>query len=508
MHNPATHWREALSTALHRTLRIDCEVDAAPSALCDVPTRSLAAIDESLRRLWWTAELPQLTSTFHSPSADADIDAQLFCAGCHADGRLRERALRLMRGRAGGLAIALALIRCDDWVAQVRQCAEDTLRTILAADPAALFAHLDLLVILHARSRMLAGAWRRQIEPALLDPAHRALRWAALDGGSSRSRRFMGMLILRAEPEQAQALALHAVEQRDPVLACWGLRDVPRLSGEPPNDDILACALRHPHASVRAHALRAYASRVPEHMPDAAYQALMQHHLLDPSASVRNVAAFACRTLGLDPREAWRAAIDARVEPQNRYALLSLGDCADADDLARLTPWLQHPSGELRCAALRGAMRAGIDAPAAELRDALRSPSTKVVALALKLGANVPAFMTRETLSNAYAHAANVLTHKRVLDATRQLDPWSALECLLDCLQDCLLSSLQSGTSARKLAYDDVEPALHAWLHETGRRYAPLSEAGKQALLQRIDAITPRQMHIDWRPIRRVVEAG
>lgn len=494
MNTPSPGWREALTTALQRALRIECDIDRAPQALHDVAGRRLPALEEAIRREYWHADLPGFAWPLAAQPDEAAIDAQLFCAGCHRDGRIRERALRLMRDRPGPLATALTLIRCDDWVLQVRLCAEEALQRILvnaslASDPAALFAHLDLLFVLRERQRMQAGVWRTLIEPALLTPAHSAARWQALDHGGSLQRLFVCHLILRADPSRIDALALHAVHNRDPVIARWGLRELPRLSGVPLSDDLIAYALRHPHASVRAHALRQRART-----PDDAFRELLRECLLDPSSSVRNVAAHASRSLGSEPRAVWRYALDRGIEPECRYALLALSDCAEAEDLARIAPWLRHATGDLRCAAIRAAVRAGIDDPAALLRDALTSPSGKVVALALKLGATVSAFITRDTLANAFI-AGSPLSRWRIVDATRQLNRWDALDCLLDGIE-------------REPHANEVLRALIAWQREIGNRYAPLSAVRKQALLQRIDAMTPLHMYIAWLPVRRVVETG
>lgn len=488
MHTTATDWREALAVALTRILHSDHAAGIAADSLGAMPERRLPALDEAIRRQSWPAQLPGFAWPFQAQPSDEQIDAQLFCVGCHADGRMRERALRLMRERQGRLAIALALIRCDDWVLQVRLCAEDTLRQIVAADPAALFAHLDLLFALRPRLRMQSGVWRTLIDPLLLAPAHATARWAALD--DSRRPLFICDLILRADPLPAEALALRTVQHRDPVVASWGLRELLSLCGPSVSDELIARALRHPSASVRAHALRARART-----DDDGYRALLQACLLDPSASVRGVAAYATRALGIDPRDTWRDVIDHGSAPDTHYALLGLGDRAEAEDLVRIAPWLQHPTGELRCAALRAALRAGIDHPAAQLHDALASPSSKVIGLALKLGITVPAFMTRETLTQAFTVAANPTTRKRIVDATRQLGRWNALDCLLDFIDDEAHAA-------------DALHALTAWQRETGQRYAPLSTDHKQALLQRIDALTPQNMHIAWLPIRRIVETG
>lgn len=489
MNTSSPGWREALTTALQRALRIECNIDQAPQALHEVAEHQLPALEEAIRREYWHAEFPGFAWPLAAQPDDTAIDAQLFCAGCHRDGRIRERALRLMHDRPGRLATALTLIRCDDWALQVRLCAEEALQRIVANDPAALFAHLDLLFVLRERQRMQAGAWRTLIEPALLAPAHSAARWQALDRGGSLQRLFVCHLILHADPTRIDALVAQTVRNRDPVIARWGLRDLPRLTGKPLSEDLIAYALRHPHASVRAHALRQRART-----PDDAFRELLRECLLDPSASVRNVAAHASRSQGTDPRGIWRTALDRGIEPECRHALLALGDCAEAEDLARIAPWLRHATGELRCAALRAAVRAGIDDPAALLRDALTAPSGKVVALALKLGATVPAFLTHDTLTNAFI-AAHPYTRQRIVDATRQLSRWDALDCLLD--------GIDHDSHANEVLH-----ALIAWHREIGNRYAPLSAARKQALLQRIDTMTPRNMHIAWLPVRRVVETG
>ncbi len=489
MNTSSPGWREALTTALQRALRIECDIDRAPQALHDVAGRRLPALEEAIRREYWHAALPGFAWPLAAQPDEVAIDAQLFSAGCHRDGRIRERALRLMRERPGRLTIALTLIRCDDWVPQVRLCAEDALQRIVATDPTALFTHLDLLFVLRERQRIQAGVWRTLIEPTLLAPAHSTARWQALDHGGSLQRLFVCHLILRADPARIDALAVQTVRNRDPVIARWGLRDLPRLSGKPLSDDLIAYALRHPHASVRAHALRQRART-----PDDAFRELLRACLLDPSSSVRNVAAHASRSLGSEPRAVWRDALDRSIEPECRYALLALSDCAEAEDLDRIAPWLRHATGDLRCSALRAAVRAGIDDPVAHLRDALASPSGKVVALALKLGATVPAFLTRDTLANAFI-AAHPYTRQRLVDATHQLSRWDALDCLLD--------GIDHDAHASELLH-----ALFDWQRERGHRYAPLSAARKQALLQRIDAMTPRNMHIAWLPIRRVVETG
>jgi hypothetical protein len=118
-----------------------------------------------------------------------------------------------------------------------------------------------------------------------------------------------------------------------------------------------------------------------------------------------------------------------------------------------------------------------------------------VVALALKLGVKVSGFMTREMLANAFIAAANPITRLRIVDATRQLGRWDALDCLLD--------AIEHDTNGV-----DALDAISAWVREVGNRYAPLSANRKHALLQRIDAMILRSTQIDWLAIQRVIKTA
>jgi hypothetical protein len=59
--------------------------------------------------------------------------AYLFVAACDASGFIREKALEQFRHYPGRLALAVSLIRSDDWVSEVKATAESLLHTLVAA---------------------------------------------------------------------------------------------------------------------------------------------------------------------------------------------------------------------------------------------------------------------------------------------------------------------------------------------------------------------------------------
>lgn len=486
----ARDWREALTDTLRGALRIDTTLEAATDHLHALAPGQWLALDEALRRAWWRPTPPGPAWWPSMPPRERESDAQLFCIGCHADGHLRERALRLSQTREGRLADALAAIRCDDWVAPVRACAEDALRLRLARDAGWPFARIDLLLALSRRERFRDGAWRTLLAPALHAPAQADRRWSLLGHPHPRVRMFACRTIAQADPDRLADLAAWALAGRDPVIALWAIRDLPGLAGIGFDDALLARAERSRFAPVRAQALRVRAQR-----PDAAFADRVRAALLDPHPSIRSVATFAARALGIDARGVWRAAIDAAPGAAPRAAVLGLAEQAQAEDVARLRPSLDDASGDMRCAALRGLLRAGVDDALPVLRDALAAPQGKVVRLALTLGKSVPGALSRDTLFAAYGRAANVRARRLLLDATWHLGPWQSLDMLFD-------------LSAQRPDDPDVAQALRHWPAHAGRRYASLSPARRAALLARIDAIAPARPDADWRTIRWIVETG
>ena len=486
----ARDWRAALTDVLRHTLHVETTLEAAATDAQALSPRQLLVLDEALRRAWWRPTPPGPAWLASMPPREREPDVQLFCIGCHADGHLRERALRLSQTRDGILPDALTAIRCDDWVAPVRACAEDALRLRLARDPGWAFDRIELLLALSRRERFGSGAWRTRVEPALLAPAQAGRRWALLGHPHPQVRMFACRTIAQADPERVDELAAWALERHDPVAALWAIRDLPALSGIGFDDALLALAWRSRFAPVRAQALRLWAAR-----PDAGYVERVRQALLDPHPSVRGVATFAARTLGIDARTLWRAAIDEASGPPPRGAVLGLAGQAEAEDIPRLRPSLDDASGDVRCHVLRGLLEAGIDDAVPVLRDALAAPQSKVVRLALALGQEIPGFLSRDTLIAAYGRAANVHARRRLLDATWHLGPWQSLDMLFD-------MALQWPGDP------DVARALCHWHAHAGRRYAPLSPERRAALLARIDAIAPGFPDADWKTVRWVVETG
>ncbi|SFL19966.1 HEAT repeat domain-containing protein [Lysobacter sp. cf310] len=394
----------------------------AAERLQNLPSHRYLILDQSVRT--HLSEYERLSA--QATPEFREFAAQLFIQGCDRDGRLRQRALQTMRKHPGRLATALALIRCDDWVPQVRDEAMALLTDIVdreGSEP--LFELGGLLLSLRGRQRIQARAWPELIEPALRRTAS-ATRWRVISSGDARARALAYAYTLDAEPDRAHELGLYAITDIDPANARWALDAVaPRLPALL-HHGLARAGLLHPQARIRAQAVRML------HAEQADTRALLEQRILDSAAAPRGAATYLLRNRhGVDPLPLWRAALENGSAAQARAALQALADHGQPEDAARLLPWLQHRAGAVRAVALRALVRTGTPEALDRLPAALRDHSAKVRRQALALYQRLPGALNAETLNTALHTASDEATRATLAQATRLLDRWQALSALL-----------------------------------------------------------------------------
>lgn len=332
-----------------------------------------------------------LTSSFDEPSSFVAAVASL-----HVDGRVRERAVRLLADRAGPLAAKALAVRALDHVPQVREAA---LRGLAGITDVGLVDDV-MSVLLAARSKRhgssaleaVAGLLRERVsEPgvveALMTSADREVRrWGfrlALDGGVLTREHLRGAL--RDENDQR-------------VLA-WCVYGL--MARALPGD--AAELLSSRRAEVRLGALE----KVTEgELSDADLLELV----VDRSARVREMARRRAARRGLDLR-AWlrqEVAGDRRGASRRAACLEGLLDVGDADDLGRFGAAAADTSSRVRAVAVAGiALRCTPDGAWQALSPMLLDASPRVAASAARALAR----------SGAPAGCA--------ADAWRSAQPWS-----------------------------------------------------------------------------------
>jgi hypothetical protein len=171
-----------LSCALSSTLHTAVDADACTEVLNTLRGRHFPALDQYLRlhqRLYQAGS--------RGPVARAVGATDLFIRACSPDGFVREKALRDFVQYPGRLALAAALLRCDDWVPQVQARAIDLVTSLIVADDSSLFDFLELLLALQERERFSEAVWQPLIVPRMRQLSSTAVNacWSATTHASA-----------------------------------------------------------------------------------------------------------------------------------------------------------------------------------------------------------------------------------------------------------------------------------------------------------------------------------
>lgn len=135
-----THWRTWLAKGIARIVADDSiDGSSAVARLEDLSPTQLLELDRVLRFGWWDmGDGPGQLLPMRLVPIDGrrpEDDAFLFVASSHPNGFVREQAVLTLKHYPGRLALAAALIRCDDWVHEVRVAASELLVHLTGESP-------------------------------------------------------------------------------------------------------------------------------------------------------------------------------------------------------------------------------------------------------------------------------------------------------------------------------------------------------------------------------------
>ncbi|MFB7516679.1 hypothetical protein [Streptomyces sp. NPDC056144] len=340
--------RLASGLPLHAVIDIS---DAAAWTALDLDLRELARTRPSAlpRMSWatgrrfhwsWDAPLPTLDLRRREPDEPA-----IAVALCHADGRIRETALRhAARLPAPALRplLPLVAIRCADWAEPVREPARDLLRSAL---PGVGPGTADVLaaVVLRVAARKYGDAAETLLEAALRESPAPVLD-AVLASRDRATRRLAHRIAVERRHLSPERLSESAAT--DPDLVIQDLCAAGTVARVTPSSahELLAPLLRSPHGRVRSAGVTAL--RRAGRPQDA------EAFLADRSALVRACARYVLRQSGVEAAPLYRelCAGDAVPGP----APLGLAECGTREDIALLWPLTEHPVSGVRAHAVAG----------------------------------------------------------------------------------------------------------------------------------------------------------
>lgn len=364
----------------NRTL-CDAALAAVRELLTRLRPRDFVWLDRHMRDSWlmsyqWHESLtPSRVSTV-APSAGLR-STFLGLASTHASGYVREVAVRLLGDtESDGLELPFLLVRCNDWVEQVRAAATAAVQQRLSPSSTPHFVQCyGLVKWLESCGRTTPGGLARQIDEWLIRPHAHAQLVKALDSSDSFVRRGCFDLLLAGGSESISTLVERVSKSTDAVLRLKAVSAAARTLERQNLQECLLAYSDDPSMPVRRDALVVLAGRFSELATP-----LLERAILDRHASLREIArAHLRRRLpGRDFRAEYEAALKSTSGWKLTAAIGGLGECGKPSDEDLLVPFLEGGLPRDRRAALRGLKRLDSTKWVPHLIAAIADPSPSV----------------------------------------------------------------------------------------------------------------------------------
>jgi hypothetical protein len=440
--------------------------------LASLPVERLFDVDERLRscygtplRDWPSNAVAEIASSTMQPSMRMSL---LFLTASHGNGRIRQEAVEVLPRFPGRLTLAAALIRCGDWVPEIKVVAQRTVAQLLELctneDTLAVW---PLAIRLQLRGRVDSEWFRGSVEGWLLYGDSSGLLLNLLQGTNSTVRAWAYEKSFNADVSLAVGLLDSAIRDSNPRIALLALGYSLRCRDESHARALAKIGVDASHPTVRRESLRALAGLESTLPRELIYKALCDH-----SAGVRSLGAYLLRERYSEPAlEYWRDVIDRDVGRPTLGALASLADNAQAIDVSRFKRWLRYPKGLVRLLCLRGITKVDGRLSDEEFLQVVADSSAQVrraLAVAVRRGA-IPLDASR-LVATATAESSTAITQKRLRELLRQLNPWDRLSLILD---------IHPRQESELLWFVTV---LGDWIADS-KRYAPLGPVRRSKLL-------------------------
>ena len=328
--------------------------------LLSLPPEKLFDVDERLRayssmtfRDWPTTALAQMTAGELEPALRQPL---LFLSAGHRDGRLRQKTLWKLPEFPGYLALAIALIRCADWVPEVRHAAQDATKRLLElSDSQDVVALWPLVLRLRSRERGSLEWLENHVESWVLRTESLPLLRALLASDNAKVRAWAFSSSLEAGIDLGVDLLERAVLDPNPAIGLHAMRHAQHQGDDVRMRFLSEMGLNAPHPVIRRESLRALSG-----LEGALTRDKLLITVCDASAGVRSLSAFLLRDRYSEESLArWRAVLDGDAKRPAYGPLVSLADNAQSEDANRMQRWLFDPSGSVRMHALRGLLKSG-----------------------------------------------------------------------------------------------------------------------------------------------------
>jgi HEAT repeat protein len=429
-----------LRTCLGASARDAAPMEALARLVADVPTRTLAAVDEVLRDGfseyvgdgWPHIELATLLRFRDVPRAWGVMAV----ASAHRSGYIREAAVRGLATCGDGRAIRFLVLRLNDWVDQVRAAARAALDAFLkpALAPDAIAA-LPLVEALSRQRRGDHGDVVARVLTFLKSPeCAPALRAGCRDAERDTRRACLELELANGRTPPPEVFG-EALLDREPAVRLWAARGLARAFPAPWAEALARRALGDRSVQIRRVALTALATS----LSDEQAKTLFERALLDTNTTARwQGRIFMLQRGPFDLAAFYRRALATATQPAVvRGALFGLGESGTVDDVALVLPFMSSDRLGVRCAALRARAELEPASSTAPYLAALRLPEASVSREARRALETRLSYVAVATL-RALVVDQSLPTHTRrnALALTKNKSKWERLPILLEACAD------------------------------------------------------------------------
>lgn len=388
--------------------------------------RSLLTLDEDIRAAMWVpyswGELNnnwcKINSGWIADHTENLLRNPGLCCvlASHGNGHVRETILPLLHECLAEPAMALLLIRANDWVPQVREEANQILGMCIKTEHLISWIRgFPLVERLLEHSRAEAPAWFPELENLLLAPEHQVLlqeMYPTLDNLSRKS-------LMRVIQQKLDDSAWLPILSKDPSL------QVRRLLAEHAPLPFLFSLITDHDFKVREKAIQRIAQ---EATPEASRPVLLQA-LSDVRSGIRMLAQHLLKQKGEDVRPCYLQMVPRTLKEETGLAG-GLADLGILEDLPLLETLSRSVHPPVRAEALRGLGRLSPVQYRVELEDAVLEVNriSRIAGAALKNAG----LLSELGLQRLWSKAITAQQRKRLMRLTLHLPRYQAVAVLLE----------------------------------------------------------------------------
>jgi HEAT repeat protein len=437
----------------------------------------LLELDRSCRESWsgylWDGLKPVQVARL-----DALGDREVMVVGVasfHANGYVREAAVTRLTTFHGGRELPFLLVRLNDWVNRVADCAAQAVEQRLVPAYALGFVdNLSMLLRLEISGRREHQRVLDRIYALLKDSGQRDVLAHGLRSVDRRIRRRVYRLAREAPGADQSGLLRQALQDADTLIRLEAVTDARARMSVDELRSVLQAIMSDPYPLVRREGITAAAERLAAETGERLTAALV-----DPSKSVREAARYYLHRGAheIDVARYYRQQLAGAASPRHlANAIAGLGETGSSSDAALVVPYLEHGQAAVRRASVRALVSLDPAEHEPRLLHMLHDPVPSVSHTVRRVLRPRAGRIGRSALASVLQTASYPHSRFDALALATSLGKW-----------DSLIMLLAAATDADDGIRNAVTRWLNDWIAKQNRSFAEPSRAQIETIRSALD---------------------